>query len=106
MKLILTDKTEIDVTDYSMYSSLNIVAKTFAELDAIASKITLENFKHVELGEQKFSNLIPISLTVTGGINGAEIHAVIVTRMPTDEEIMQEQIFELQNALAEMAGAE
>ena len=106
MKLILTDKTEITVTDDSTYSSLNVIAKTFAELDAIASKITVENLKHVELGEQKFSNLIPVSLTVTGGINGTEINAVIVTRMPTDEEIMQEQIFELQNALAEMAGAE
>lgn len=104
MKLILTDKTEIEVTDYSTYSSLNVFAKTFAELDAIASKITPENLKHVELGEQKFDNLIPVSLTVTGGINGSEIHAVIVTRMQTNEEIMQEQINELQSALAELAG--
>ena len=106
MKLILTDKTEIEVTDDSTFSSLNLIAKKFAELDEIASKITLENFKHVELGKQKFNNLIPVSLTVTGGINGSEIHTVIVTRMPTNEEIMQEQINELQNALAEMAGAE
>lgn len=104
MKLILNDKTEIEVTDDSSYSSLHVVAKTFAELDAIAEKITLENLKHVELGEQKFDNLIPVSLTVTGGINGAEIHAVIVARTQTAEEIMQEQIYELQNAMAEIAG--
>lgn len=104
MKLILTDKTEIEVTDYSTYSSLNVIAKTFAELDAIAEKITLENLKHVELGDQKYSNLIPVSLTVTGGINGAEIHAVIVARTQTNEEVMQEQIYELQNAMAEIAG--
>ena len=104
MKLIFTDKTEIEVTDYSTYSSLNVIAKKFAELDAIASKITLENFKHVELGEQKFDNLIPVSLTVTGGINGAEIHVAIVTRTQTNEEIMQAQIYELQEAMAEMAG--
>lgn len=104
MKLILTDKTEIEVTDYSTYSSFNVIAKKFAEIDAIASKITLENFKHVELGEQNFNNLIPVSMTVTGGINGAEIHAVIVARMPTNEEIMQAQIYELQEAMAEMAG--
>ena len=104
MKLILTDKTEIEVTDYSTYSSLNLIAKTFAELDAIAGKITTENLKHVEIGEQKFDNLIPVSLTVTGGINGAEIHVVIVTREQTNEEIMQAQIYELQEAMAEMAG--
>lgn len=104
MKLILNDKTEIEVTDYSTYSSLNVIAKTFAELDAIASKITVENLKHAEIGDQKFDNLIPVSLTVTGGINGVEIHAVIVARMQTTEEAMQEQIFELQNALAEIAG--
>lgn len=33
MKLILTDKTEIEVTDDSTFSSLNVIAKTFAELD-------------------------------------------------------------------------
>jgi hypothetical protein len=104
MKLILTDKTEITVTDDSTYSSLNIIAKTFAELDEIASKITVENLKHAEIGDQKFDNLIPVSLTVTGGINGSEIHAVIVARAQTAEEIMQEQITELQNALAEIAG--
>lgn len=104
MKLVLTDKTEIEVTDDSTFSSLNFTAKKFAEIDAIAGKITTENLKHVTIGEQKLDNLIPVSLTVTGGINGAEIHAVIVTRMPTNEEIMQEQIFELQNAMAEMAG--
>lgn len=104
MKLILTDKTEIEVTDDSTFSSLNLIAKTFAELDAIASKITLENFEHVELGEQKFNNLIPVSMTVTGGINGADIHVVIVTREQTNEEIMQAQIYELQEAMAEMAG--
>lgn len=106
MKLVLNDKTDIEVTDGSTFSSLNFTVKTFAEIDAIAEKITVENLKHVELGEQKYDNLIPVSLTVTGGINGSEIHAVIVTRMPTNEEIMQEQINELQNALAEMAGAE
>lgn len=104
MKLILTDKTEITVTDDSTYSSLNIIAKTFAELDEIAGKITVDNLKHVGIGDQKFDNLIPVSLTVTGGINGAEIHAVIVARMQTTEEAMQEQIYELQNAMAEMAG--
>lgn len=104
MKLILTDKTEIEVTDGSTFSSLNFTVKTFAEIDAIAEKITVENLKHVELGEQKYDNLIPVSLTVTGGINGAEIHVTIVTRTQTNEEIMQEQIYELQNAMAEMAG--
>ena len=104
MKLILTDKTEIDVTDDSTFTSLNLIAKKFAEIDAIAGKITTENLKHVEIGEQKFDNLIPVSLTVTGGINGAEIHVVIVTREQTNEEIMQAQIYELQEAMAEMAG--
>ena len=104
MKLILTDKTEITVTDDSTYSSLHVIAKTFAELDEIESKITTDNLKHVENGGQKFDNLIPVSMTVTGGINGVEIHAVIVARMQTTEEAMQEQIFELQNALAEIAG--
>ena len=104
MKLILTDKTEITVTDDSTYSSLNIIAKTFAEMDEIASKITADNLKNVEIGGQKFDNIIPVSLTVTGGINGAGIHAVIVARTKTTEEIMQEQIYELQNAMAELAG--
>lgn len=104
MKLILTDKTEIEVTDDSTFSSLNFTAKNFAGIDAIAGKITTENLKHVEIGGQKFDNLIPVSLTVTGGINGADIHVVIVTREQTNEEIMQEQIYELQNAMAEMAG--
>ena len=104
MKLVLTDKTEIEVTDDSTFSSLNLIAKSFADIDAIAGKITVENLKHVTLGEQKLDNLIPVSLTVTGGINGAEIHAVIVTREQTNEEIMQAQIYELQNAMAEMAG--
>lgn len=104
MKLILTDKTEIEVTDDSTFSSINVIADNFAYFDTVADKMTVENLKHVELGEQKLDNLIPVSLTVTGGINGAEIHAVIVTRMPKNEEIMQEQIYELQNAMAELAG--
>ena len=106
MKLVLTDKTEIEVTDDSTFSSLNFTAKNFAGIDAIAEKITTENLKHVTIGEQNYNNLIPVSLTVTGGINNSEIHVVIVTREQTNEEMMQEQIYELQNAMAEMAGAE
>ena len=104
MKLILTDKTEIEVTDDSTFSSINVIADNFEFLDTVADKITAENLKHIELGEQKFNNLIPVSMTVTGGINGAEIHVVIVTREQTNEEIMQAQIYELQEAMAEMAG--
>lgn len=106
MKLVLNDKTDIECTDDSTFSSINVIADNFEFFDTVADKITVENLKHVTLGEQKFDNLIPVSLTVTGGINGAEIHAVIVTRTQTAEEIMQEQIYELQNAMAEMAGAE
>ena len=104
MKLILTDKTEIEVTDDSTFSSINVIADNFEFFDTVADKITVENLKHVEIGGQKFDSLIPVSLTVTGGINGAEIHAVIVTRTQTNEEAMQEQINELQNAIAELAG--
>lgn len=104
MKLVLNDKTDIEVTDDSTFSSINVIADNFEFFDTVADKITVENLKHVTLGEQKLDNLIPVSLTVTGGINGAEIHAVIVTRMPKNEEIMQEQIYELQNAMAELAG--
>lgn len=104
MKLILTDKTEIEVTDDSTFSSINVIADNFEFFDTVMDKITVENLKHVEIGGQKFDNLIPVSLTVTGGINDAEIHAVIVARIQTAEEIMQEQINELQNAMAELAG--
>ena len=104
MKLVLTDKTEIEVTDDSTFSSLNVIADNFEFFDTVADKITVENLKHVTLGEQKLDNLIPVSLTVTGGINNADIHVVIVTHEQTNEEIMQEQINELQNAIAELAG--
>ena len=104
MKIIFNDKTELTISDSSTFSSINITPKKFSEIDVIAKKITVENLKHVEIDGQGYNNLIPVSMSVSGGINGADISVTVVMREQTEGEVISTQIAELQDAIAELAG--
>ena len=104
MKIIFNDKTELTISDGSTFSSISITPKKFSEIDTIAKKFTVENLKHVEIDGQDYNNLIPVSMGVSGGINGADINVTVVTREQTEGEIISTQIAELQDAIAELAG--
>ena len=104
MKIIFNDKTELTISDGSTFSSISIAPKKFSEIDAIAKKFTVENLKHVEIDGQDYNNLIPVSMSVSGGINGADISVTVVMREQTEGEIISTQIAELQDAIAELAG--
>lgn len=104
-KLILVDGTEIQFASGSVPLELIGVYTSLAEVDSVRAKLTEENLKGAIFNGEILENIIPACLSIkeiNAGDNVYEAHFVNTTKSAL--EIMQEQITELQEALAEIAG--
>lgn len=104
-KLILVDGTEIDFAAGSVPLELIGVYTSLAEVDTVRAKLTEENLKGAIFNGEVLENIVPVRLSIKeikAGDTVYEAHFVNATKSALD--IMQEQITELQEALAEIAG--
>lgn len=100
MKLIVNTH-EYEINEGSTFSAIGMTAKTMAEFDAIYAD--LKDCTHVNLDGTEHTNLVPESVMMNCKLSG-EITMTFVLREKTHDELVQDQINELQNALAELAG--
>lgn len=89
-------------TDSSTALDCVAAVQTFAELDAIRAEFTEDNLRGAELDGTKVQHLVPVS--VHAETDGQNVVAHFTSRVKGRDEINAEQISELQQALAEIAG--
>lgn len=104
MKFVINGHT-YDVSEASTYSAIIYNAASFADVDAIAADITIENCKRVVLGETVYLNLIPVSMTISGPIT-TKPTITFSLRTKTDKEVQDEKIKELQDAVLALSEAQ
>lgn len=104
MKFVINGHT-YDVSDASTYSAIIYSAASFADIDAIAADITVENCKRITLGETVLLNLIPVSMTISGPIT-TKPTITFTLRTKTDKEVQDEKIKELQDAVLALSEAQ
>lgn len=102
MKLILRDKTTLEVADTSTKESMLMVLGSYEELDAVRPKLTAENFKGATLGEETLENYAPTGLLVSDDLMGVNIVATITAKELPLLERLTGQVQELQETVAEL----
>lgn len=100
-KLIFKDKTEISFTDLSTISDCTIVLSSFAEVDDIRAKFTEANLKSATFDGESVKNIIPVSTSASADLDG-NVTVHFYNREKTHDEIVDEQLVELQTAMADM----
>ena len=102
--LKFSDGTEIEFAAGSTITDLIGVYNTFAEVDAVWAKLTEEKLRGVIFNGKSYENLAPFQVDIHGVVqNGAiEAHFRLSARSAVD--ILNEQIVELQQALADITG--
>ncbi len=100
--LTFVDKTSVSITDDSTISHMTCHLATFTHVQPIADAFTAENMKTCAIDDESYSNIIPVSATATATEDGVQL--VLTTRVKSEMEVMADQITELQEAMAEMAG--
>lgn len=103
-KLILANGTEIQFALGSTISDLIGVYPTFAEADAVRGLLTDENLKGATFNGEVLENVVRYDLSVNTYKDGENLEVHFHNILKSDVEIMKEQITELQEALAEIAG--
>ena len=103
--LVFADGTTEEFTDNSTITNLYTVVTSYATIDAMQAKFTPENLIGAEFDGESILNVVPVT-TVASNEFGQE-NAITVNfqnRYKTDVELLQEQMVEVQEAIAELAG--
>ncbi len=101
--LIFKDGKTVTVLDSSVPEHIIIDAETFAGVDSLKEEFTQENITGATLGDVKLSNLVPVSIKALYDV-GTNFTVHLISRTLTDIEIANNQITELQEAVAEIVG--
>lgn len=102
--LILSDGTELQFAAGSTKEHLIGVYTSFEEADAVRVLLTDENLKGASFDGEILDNVLRYDLAVNSYKDGENLEVHFRNILKSDIEIMQEQITELQEALAEIAG--
>ncbi|MBP5325310.1 MAG: hypothetical protein J6Y86_07445 [Pseudobutyrivibrio sp.] len=95
-----------EFTDESTITNLVTVLTSYAQIDAMLANFYTENFVGATFDGEPIENIIPVTVHAENAF-GQE-HSIVVTftnRYKTDIELLQDQVVELQEAVAEIAGA-
>ena len=100
MKLILKDKTAIDVLDTSSIELFSFVAKDFKEVEKTYSKLTDENLKRCTLNGVE--HLDVTKTATTANVIATGVLVSVSTSTPSMEEHLQKQVQEQAQAIADL----
>ena len=101
--LVLANGHEFQFAAGSRVTDLIGVYEAFSEVDAVRVDLTAENLIGATFNGEVIENVVPDRINASVSDNGL-VTAHFINRAKTTEEIMQEQITELQEAVAEIAG--
>ena len=95
-----------EFTDNSTITNLFTVVSSYAEIDAMQANFTTENMVGATFDGEPIENVVPVTTVATNNF-GDETHITVnfQNRYKTDIELLQEQMVEVQEAIAEIAGA-
>lgn len=99
--LVLANGFELNVTDVSSISYLEALLPNFANVDMVSEQFVPVNFKTVTLDGVVYTDVVP--LTLSANLEIPNVKVVMTTRMPSKEELVDEQLSELQDAVVELA---
>ena len=100
--LVFSNGVSIDFTDGSHITRLSKEVEKFADVDIIVENMTEENLAGATFDGEPISNIVPVSCTAS--LELGSIVVICTNRQKTETEIMKDEITELQEALAEIAG--
>ena len=111
-KLILVDGTIYDIGQDSNATNFYIPVSTLSDAEGVIDKITIENCKTVIIKDENDTvlsedyNIIPVSYQINRGYDETgDITIHFTNRIKTENEIINDQITELQEAVSELAEA-
>ena len=103
--LVFKNAESEEFTDESTILDLYTVVDDYADIDAMQANFFTENFVGATFDGEPIENIVPVTTTasnVLGGENSITVH--FHNRYKTDIELLQEQMVEVQEAIAEIAG--
>lgn len=102
--LVFADGTREEFTDNSTITNLYTVVNSYAAIDAMQAKFTPENLIGATFEGESILNVIPVTTVATNDFgNENAITVNFQNRYKTDVELLQEQMAEVQEAIAELA---
>ena len=102
--LVFKNGDREEFTDNSTITNLFCVVSDYAAIDAMQANFTTENMIGAQFDGEPIENIVPVT-TVASNTYGNE-NAITVNfqnRYKTDVELLQEQMIEVQEAIAELA---
>ena len=99
--LIFKDKTKVNFTDSSTITNCVSVLESFADVDAIREKFTVENLKGATFDGETLKDIVPVSVSAEADVDG-NVTVHFINRAKTHDEIVDEQLLEIQTAMTEM----
>lgn len=100
-KLVFKNGVEVSLTDDSTSLKCNVVVKTFAEADELRDNFTEENLKGATLDGESLENIVPVCIEAIANV-GENIVVSLKNREKSHDEIVDEKLIELQEALTEL----
>ena len=103
--LVFKDGHSVEFTDNSTITNLTTVVNSYTAIDTIASYFTEANLVGATFDGESLLDVIPVSMEATSDYDSVNVTVTFFNRYKTDSEIFMELITEIQEALAELAGA-
>lgn len=104
--LVFKNGAQEEFTDDSTITNLRTVVSSYAAIDAMQANFYTENMVGATFDGEPIENIIPVE-THASNVLGGEGNTIVVNfinRYKTDIELLQEQVTENQEAIAELAG--
>ena len=105
MSKVLTFKNgdSVTFTDESTITHLVAVLNSYSEIDPIIAEFTPANLVGAEFDGTPILNVVPVSMSAVSDYNSVAVVVTFENRYKTDVELLQEQMIEVQEAIAELA---
>lgn len=102
--LVFKNGAREEFTDDSTITNLFTVVSSYAEIDAMQANFTSENMVGAQFDGEPIENIVPVTTVATNDFGYENSITVnFQNRYKTDVELLQEQMLEVQEAIAELA---
>ena len=102
--LIFANGTQEEFTDSSTITNLFTVVDSYAAIDAMEANFTEENLNGATFDGESLENIVPVKCVAENNYPDSNVITLnFQNRYKTDVEILQEQMVEVQDAIAELS---
>lgn len=102
--LVFKNGEREEFTDNSTITNLFTVVNSYAQIDAMQANFTTENMIGAEFDGEPIENIVPVKTVASNDFGGEDqILVNFQNRYKTEIELLQEQMVEVQEAIAELA---